>query len=162
MVCSCERVKAAYAASPALRAKAKERGAARGQYHADYRAENREQCKAAVAKSREANPGAEKAASAKWKRANRDKVSACQARRNATVINATPAWSEREKIESIYALCQFMTTSTGIQHHVDHIVPLRGATVCGLHVAANLRVITARENLVKNRYTWPDMPKAVL
>ena len=38
-------------------------------------------------------------------------------------------------------------------HHVDHIIPLQGAIVSGLHVEGNLRVITATENMIKrNRY----------
>lgn len=46
-----------------------------------------------------------------------------------------------------------MTNSTGIVHHVDHVIPLQGRTVSGLHVAGNLRVITASENVKKhNRY----------
>lgn len=76
-----------------------------------------------------------------------------QAERNATKANATPKWltkKHRSDIAAIYAEAATKTASTGVQHQVDHIVPLRSKIVCGLHVAWNLRVITAEENMRKS------------
>ena len=62
---------------------------------------------------------------------------------------ATPRWADLRAIYEVYLLCQETTRNTGILHHVDHIVPLRGKSVCGLHVAWNLQVIPAADNLKK-------------
>lgn len=75
---------------------------------------------------------------------------------------ATPPWVDHSAIAEIYRQCRARTVETGVLHHVDHIVPILGRTVCGLHVAWNLRVITADENQRKsNRFDHDDMEAAL-
>ena len=47
-------------------------------------------------------------------------------------------------------LVQFVNKATGEKYHVDHIIPIKNKLVCGLHVYENLRVIPAKQNLVKS------------
>lgn len=58
----------------------------------------------------------------------------------------TPAWADRQAIHAIYRQAQALTRCTGIQHQVDHVIPLRGRNVSGLHVASNLQILTKQEN----------------
>lgn len=69
--------------------------------------------------------------------------------RRASLINRTPAWADMAAIKKIYAQCVKKTEKTGIEYHVDHIIPLQGKYVSGLHVANNLRIIPAADNLKK-------------
>lgn len=63
-------------------------------------------------------------------------------RRQHIAANAKPVWTDDEAIRAIYGSCPF-------GHHVDHIVPLKGDGVCGLHVHYNLQIIPAVDNLRK-------------
>ncbi len=65
---------------------------------------------------------------------------------------STPTWLDEDDfwwINEVYELAALRTQATGIDWHVDHIVPLQGRKVCGLHVPWNLQVITASENSKK-------------
>ena len=56
---------------------------------------------------------------------------------------ATPSWADLDKIKAIYNECPK-------GYHVDHIIPLQGALVCGLHVETNLQYLTAQDNIIKH------------
>lgn len=91
--------------------------------------------------------------SSEWKKANRGLHNAQWAKYHATKLNATPSWANQDQIKRIYAACAKITEQTGIEHHVDHIIPLQGENVCGLHVENNLAIIPAKMNLQKsNKY----------
>lgn len=45
---------------------------------------------------------------------------------------------------------------SGVPHHVDHIVPIAGKQVCGLHVHWNLRIITQAANVTKGARLLPE------
>ena len=75
------------------------------------------------------------------------------AKRRASLAKATPAWADKKEIKKIYHDCFVKTQETGIKHEVDHIIPLNGIDVKGLHIGSNLRIITATDNRYKgNKY----------
>lgn len=80
----------------------------------------------------------------------------CQ-RRNAAKLNATPRWASFGEMRAIYARAAELRRQ-GQDVHVDHIVPLKSALVCGLHCEANLQVIHAKANHAKLNKFWPDIP----
>jgi hypothetical protein len=61
-----------------------------------------------------------------------------------------PNWANKDKIALFYIKAKLMTWLTGEQHHVDHIIPLNGKLVSGLHVEDNLQVLPFRDNLSKH------------
>ena len=89
----------------------------------------------------------------KWRQNNRHKKAAQQAKRSAKKRGATPDWLTKEmlgEIEYMYFLARDVSLITGEPHQVDHIVPLQGENICGLHVPWNLQVLTAEENRRKS------------
>lgn len=93
------------------------------------------------------------ASTKRWRQNNKDKANAQYAYRRARKKNATPSWlteSDKESMLELYTICGMFKIYTGLEYHVDHIVPLCGKTICGLHVPWNLRVSTSLDNLSKN------------
>ena len=87
-----------------------------------------------------------------WRIKNPGKARALYAARYAIEIKATPVWlseGDKQRITETYDEAIRLTRETGEPHQVDHIVPLKGKFVSGLHVPWNLQVITAVENLKK-------------
>lgn len=80
-------------------------------------------------------------------------LSAAKANRKKHVKKATPFWADMHLIKIKHKERVAMTNMTGLEHHVDHIIPLQGENVCGLNIASNMRVILARDNISK-RNKW--------
>lgn len=83
---------------------------------------------------------------------NKSQYRAKDAKRRAQEMSATPKWLSEahiEQMKDIYRKCEEMTRETGEAHNVDHLYPLQGKNVCGLHVPWNLVVIPHKENMSK-------------
>ena len=99
---------------------------------------------------REKNRDKLKEYSLNWAKNNKERHSANKAKRRAMLLQAFPSWADKSMIVSIYKESILRTKQEGKQYHVDHIIPLKGKNVCGLHVHTNLQIILAEENLRKS------------
>lgn len=84
-----------------------------------------------------------------WQKENPEKLKAIKAKRRSSKLNRTPAWLSTEESK---AMSQFYLDCP-VGYEVDHIIPLQGKTVSGLHVLANLQYLTVSQNRAKgNRF----------
>lgn len=89
----------------------------------------------------------------RWREENPDKICAYAAERRAAKARRTPPWlteEHRAQIEKVFATAKWLTDVTGVLFHVDHVIPLRGKAVSGLHVPWNLQCLPYMVNLSKN------------
>ena len=94
-----------------------------------------------------------------YAQSNKDKVNAKAGAYRASKLNATPEWltdTHKAHMKRTYALSDMMTKATGVPYHVDHIVPLNGENVCGLHVPWNLQALRADLNMIKSNKHDPQ------
>ena len=89
-----------------------------------------------------------------WQLNNRADVNTYNSFVRAQKLKRTPAWSDQERIKAYYNVCAFFNEVNGyIKYHVDHVVPLQGNNVSGLHTHNNLQILLASENCSKgNKY----------
>lgn len=135
----------------------------------EWYCKNKEHCKAKSKKNRQnnkarcqklqkeyysKNKSKIRATNKKWAARNRGKCNSYKAKYKSTKIQATPPWLTYEHLAEIEELYQWAKDlqwlNNGEPLHVDHIIPLQGVDVCGLHVPWNLRIIPASENCKKS------------
>jgi len=119
----------------------------------EWRETHPETARNAILAWREANKNRYANYFVEYAKANRGKVNAKWMKREASKKCRTPSWLTPEmhkEIEIEYSLANWCTKVMDEDYHVDHIIPLQGKTVSGLHVPWNLRVISAKENRMKS------------
>ena len=94
----------------------------------------------------------------KWRQSNKEKLRPYQSAYNAIRWKRTSiplAKLHLEQIVKVYEKRDYKTKQTGIEHHVDHVVPILGKNICGLHVPWNMQIIPAKQNRIKSN-KWSD------
>jgi hypothetical protein len=122
----------------------------------EYSAKNREKAKLRASEwyrnNKDRALSNRKISSARWAKENPAKNNAKASKYRAAKLGATPLWLTEEDIKAIdveYSLALWTSEVMKSSYHVDHIVPLQGKQVCGLHVPWNLQVIPASINISK-------------
>jgi hypothetical protein len=87
----------------------------------------------------------------RWLKKNKHIKAMRQAVHRARIKEQTPKWADVEAIKKIY-----LERPEG--HHVDHIIPLNGKNVSGLHVSWNLQYLPAKKNMEKSNKVLESEP----
>ena len=118
-----------------------------------FRENNKESIKIAKENSHRKKPHMRSARAERYRKSNLAMFARKYAKRRCEKIKRTPKWlnaEHKKQILSTYYQSKLMTQHFGIDMHVDHIVPLKGKEVSGLHVPWNLQVIPKLENIRKH------------
>jgi hypothetical protein len=94
----------------------------------------------------------------KWRKANPYCGYISCAKRRASKLKAIPPWLtefDNNYIKSLYKQAKWLSKNTETKYQIDHIYPLQGKIVSGLHVPTNLQILEASENIVKSN-KFPD------
>jgi post-segregation antitoxin (ccd killing protein) len=135
----------------------------RREYYARLKAENPNLSAEIYARYREsslehsrlayqANAEERKAKQRLWSKTNRGIANALGRRYKLKKAKATPLWLTPEQIYNMqctYKVAAQLSETSSQKWHVDHIVPIRGKDVCGLHVPWNLQLLPAKMNMQK-------------
>lgn len=110
---------------------------------------NKDRIRQSQQKWLENNPDKRKEASSSYMKRNRPYYANYSSIRNRHMMCATPSWVDKQELLDVCAEAQYQ----GLE--VDHILPLKGKLVCGLHVPENLQLLTREENARKNNKFQP-------
>lgn len=84
-----------------------------------------------------------------WAGQNAWRIRHLNSKRKKQIRLATPQWADLAEIANVYRDAARLSSETGERYWVDHIVPLKGENVCGLHVHYNLRPLHWLKNIRK-------------
>ena len=103
---------------------------------------------------RQANLDERRASTRAWNRDNPEKKNFHGAKRRAAKLQRTVSWANLDKIKQIYIDCEEINLAARAagctdKFSVDHIIPMQGELVSGLHVENNLQIITLSDNSSK-------------
>lgn len=119
----------------------------------EWRVNNKEKAAVHVRNWANKNPDKVKSYIDTWCKANPDLVSRYDEKRRERLKDATPSWVDRDLVKSIYLKRDELNEKWGTEFVVDHIVPLFGESVCGLHCWENLQLLERVDNASKgNRH----------
>ena len=90
---------------------------------------------------------------AEWRQRSPEKSRAAVRKYQAAKLERTVPWADSDAIDFVYYAAALLERVGGKKWHVDHIIPLQGEKVSGLHVENNLQILEASDNIRKsNQY----------
>lgn len=116
-------------------------------YNAEYRASHKLEIAQKIRACRQKRLEHYKRVTEKYRISHREIYAESARRRRTREVK----WASHSAILAVYAKAKELTAATGIRHEVDHVIPLQGKNVSGLHVETNLRVLTREQNRRKSR-----------